>query len=71
MLSPHEKIIQFVLEQSAQQPLCKRISLYRSLAEIAGSPKDTQQLKTLADELECADARCAEFAFHFSQKAKV
>lgn len=68
MLNHHEKIIQFVLEQSEQQPLARRISIYRSLAETVGSPKETQRLKNMAEELERADQRCAEFAFYFNQK---
>jgi hypothetical protein len=67
-LNQHEKLVQFVLEQSAEQPLSRRISLYRSLAEIVGNQKDTLRLKRLAEELERADKRCAEFTFQFGVK---
>lgn len=65
--NPHEQLVKFVLEQSATQPVPMRVALYRSLAEIVGHSGDTQKLNALANELEKAEAHCAEFTFQFSQ----
>lgn len=62
------ELIRFVLESSDQQPVHRRVTLYRGLANICGDETEAKQLTTLADELEKADARCAEFIFSFSQQ---
>lgn len=68
-MSNHEFIIDFVLSRAATEPVPKRIRLYRSLAEFCGDEKEIKSLNEMADNLAAAEARCREFAFHFSQKS--
>lgn len=63
-------LVYFVLEQAQDQPVHKRIELYRSLACICGVESEAAQLKALADALEKQDALCREFIFSISQQTK-
>lgn len=63
-------LIYFVLEQCQDQPVHRRIQLYRGLANICGVESEAAQLKSLADALEKQDALCREFIFSFSQQTK-
>jgi propanediol dehydratase small subunit len=56
-------LFDFVLERAADEPVRRRIEIYRALAEYAGSAQDRTQLLAIADELEQAEANCREFTF--------
>jgi len=66
MDNPHREVVEFVLEQAANQPIAKRSRLYRGLALFAGDDLLAPQLKQMAADLEAADHRCREFAFRFA-----
>lgn len=51
-------------------PVRRRIQLLRALAEFAGNEAETNELRSLAADLEAADHRCREFAFRFSAPTK-
>lgn len=59
MNTPAQRLLtEFVLEKSTEEPLRRRLLLYRALA--AGLPEaseDFRKLMTLADELESIEAR--------------
>lgn len=62
------QLIKFVLDAAVDQPVRKRMQLYRGLAEIIGEEKEARALLKLANDLEQSEALCREFAFSFSQK---
>jgi hypothetical protein len=47
----------FVLEKSADEPVRKRLLLYRALAAVLPAPEKCRELIALADELESIEAR--------------
>jgi hypothetical protein len=61
-------LIQFVLESAAEQPIRKRIVLYRGLARICGEEREARQLNRMADDLQESEKLHAELIFSFSQK---
>jgi hypothetical protein len=71
MSKDHQKNILFVKALVDTQPVARRIQIYRWLCDLAGDPWTTQQLATLADELEAAERRSREFDRALSQKHSV
>lgn len=69
-MSNREVLFRFVLDKAESAPTSNRAAIYRALAEFAGDPKQTRELKSLAEDLEQAEFRCREFAFRFSGGAK-
>lgn len=65
MPNRHEKLIAWVLEKSADEPLRKRIELLRGAAELIGDENEARRLRVIALDLLRADIRCREFAFRF------
>jgi hypothetical protein len=57
MHKPVGLLYDFVLEKAADEPLRRRLVLYRALAEVMPSPKECRELSRLADELEAIEAR--------------
>ena len=64
-----ETLIGFVLEQSQEQPVGRRIELYRALCEVCGDQKEARELSDMANDLSAAERRCREFNFAFQQRA--
>jgi hypothetical protein len=64
-------LIHFVLTAAEQEPVSRRIGLYRGLAEICGDERESAQLRDLADHLEGVEKRCGEFVFRFEQKESI
>ncbi|HYE32718.1 MAG TPA: hypothetical protein VEH27_14925 [Methylomirabilota bacterium] len=62
------ELIEFVLAQAAEQPVCKRARLYRQLATLCDEPTEKQSLLRLSETLETAEARCREFTFNFAHR---
>lgn len=56
-------LFDFVLERAADEPVRRRIEIYRALAEYAGCIADAGELRHMATELEDAEGRCREFTF--------
>lgn len=65
-MSNHATIVSFVLEKAADEPVAKRIQLYRSLAQIIGNDEESAGLLAQANALEQAEIACAQFAFSFN-----
>ena len=65
-MSNHATIVSFVLEKAADEPVSKRIQLYRSLADMIGNEPETAMLMAQANALEQAEIACAQFAFNFN-----
>jgi hypothetical protein len=61
-------LFEFVLARCEAEPVATRIALYRSLASYAGEIGQRDELTKLAADLEAADLRCREFAFHFQNR---
>ncbi len=59
-------LVTFVLQQAEDQPLSKRVHLYRALAQYSGVPREMDALNQLADQLEAADLSCRQFVFDFT-----
>jgi hypothetical protein len=69
-MTAKEVLFEFVLSRAQQEAVQTRINLYRSLAEYAGEIVQRDELNKLAADLESADLRCREFAFHFQHGRK-
>ena len=65
-----EIIIDFVLDKAVQEPVHKRVQLYRSLAEVCGDEQETRRLHHIADQFSEAEKSCRDFNFSFSEKTK-
>ena len=68
MHSLHDRGLSFVLDQVQSAPVQVRIDIYRWLAEVGGTPERTKEFTRMADELEAAERRFAEFHFKFRQQ---
>lgn len=64
MHKDHQKNIIFVKALVDEQPVEKRIEIYRWLADLAGVEWITTQLHSLANELEAADRTARAAAKH-------
>lgn len=62
-----QTVMDFCLEHAAEVSVARRVSLYRGLASFCGDATEAAQFCKLADDLEAADHRCREFAFHFTK----
>ena len=67
-MNNHQVLLKFVLERSASEPLRRRIRILRGLAAICGDSTEEGQLNGLADQLETADKKCADFKFKVIKK---
>jgi hypothetical protein len=70
MLDARTIVFESLLEFAEQQPMRKRATLYKALAEFAGDPVTTAELQVLASDIEAAEARCREFQFQFSESTR-
>jgi hypothetical protein len=57
MDKPASLLFDFVLEKSADEPLRRRVVIYRALVEVIPSPKECRDLARMADELEAIEVR--------------
>jgi hypothetical protein len=63
----HAKLIAFVMEQAENQPISRRVELYRELsAEL--SKTDQTELLRLIDQLEAANEKSHQLIFNFQNR---
>jgi hypothetical protein len=60
MITPWQELCDAVLDYANDKPVEKRIRLMRILADYAGDPDRTAELRQHAAELEAAHYRCRE-----------
>lgn len=60
MNKPAEEVFQFVVEQAAEVLPCRRIKIYRALAEVIGNSESAEKLLEIADEIEASEHAQAE-----------
>lgn len=65
MRNPGAIISGFVLDHLAEQPLARRITLTRALAELAPTNHERRQLIAMADDLETVERRHQQLLFNF------
>lgn len=65
----NNRLIRFILEQAEQQPLARRITVYRDLLQVlpTGSDfkSDRENLTQLIEKLEAADLQSQQILFSF------
>lgn len=59
----HLEFLEWAKASMAVEPAVKRIRLIRALAEISGRSADTNELNSIASDLEAGERRFAEFRF--------
>jgi len=65
-LNPDIKaLLNFVQEQAEDQPVRRRVQIYRGLSDVLPDPECRKVLVAQANVLENADRRCREFVFRF------
>jgi len=64
-MNAKDVLFNFVLRRVEDEPLTTRVPVLRALAEFAGDPTTTANLRAVADQLEHADHMCREFVFSF------
>lgn len=64
----HKKLIGFVLDKMASEPVGTRIDLYCALAEVCGDGIEAERMRGLASELGKADCACMEFNLSFKER---
>lgn len=62
-MNRHQKLLQFCLDKSADEPVALRTELYLALADICGNSTEAASLRSMAEVLQRADACCREFSF--------
>jgi hypothetical protein len=70
MLKPAATITEFVMAKLTGEPVGKRASIYRALAELSPSKADRQVLRSLALECDAIDAAHEQLSFDFQQRAR-
>ncbi len=68
MSSLYQEVVRFAKEKADEQPVLKRIRLYRGLAVLCGDPETKTELNKLANELDAAERHCREFKFKFGEE---
>lgn len=61
-----DELIAFLLEQAGNQPVSRRVGIYRALAELC--PDDSEELLSLSEALEAVESKSLQLVFHFSQR---
>ncbi len=61
----HFEFVLWAIRRAGEEPLAKRIQLYRCIAEVCGEPAGRRELLRRADELEQADGKFREFLLNF------
>ena len=56
-------LLEYVREKAADEPLKKRVRLYRAAADACGNEAKSTELRAMADMLERTDALCGQFSF--------
>jgi len=60
MSNAADRVMAFALDHLKDEPVARRISLYRDLAEILASEKQAAKLRDLADELEDIERKAGQ-----------
>ncbi|HYE33525.1 MAG TPA: hypothetical protein VEH27_19040 [Methylomirabilota bacterium] len=68
MAKPLEHIIHFVVDRAQNEPVSKRVELYRALADVCGDEKESLKFSDLAEQLEATAAQERQIAFDFRNR---
>jgi hypothetical protein len=64
-----QEVLDFCLEHAEAAPICRRVSLYRGLAEFCGDEDESREFLRQAEALERSEARFSELRFRLGRKA--
>jgi hypothetical protein len=64
-MNMRDKFIRFILERAANEAVSVRAHVYRETAKLLDSRNESQELLTLAEELEAIERRSHQLLFQF------